>query len=256
MALTLASYGGGTNSTALLVELANRGERPDLILFADTGGERPETYRYLELFSAWLKQRGFPEITVVRKVRRDQTVQTLEENCLEKKMLPSLAYGFKSCSQKFKVQPQDKFVNNWPPAAAAWKRGEQITKLIGYDAGEERRAKNYSDEKYLFRYPLIEWGWYREECVAAIGAAGLPLPGKSACFFCPASRKPEILALRDQHPALLQRALRLEANAELTSIKGLGRRFNWGEFIRGESPCSIDATDDVPCGCYDGGGDD
>jgi hypothetical protein len=31
----------------MLIEFAHRGIRPDLILFADTGGEKPETYQYL-----------------------------------------------------------------------------------------------------------------------------------------------------------------------------------------------------------------
>ena len=31
----------------MLVEFAKRGIRPDMILFADTGGEKPETYRYM-----------------------------------------------------------------------------------------------------------------------------------------------------------------------------------------------------------------
>lgn len=33
----MVSYGGGTNSTAMLIGMVERGERPDAILFADTG---------------------------------------------------------------------------------------------------------------------------------------------------------------------------------------------------------------------------
>lgn len=46
MARTLGvlAYGGGVNSTALLVSLHQRGIPIDLILFADTGGELPSTY--------------------------------------------------------------------------------------------------------------------------------------------------------------------------------------------------------------------
>ena len=40
----VVAYGLGVNSTALLVEFVKRDIRPDLILFADTGGEKPETY--------------------------------------------------------------------------------------------------------------------------------------------------------------------------------------------------------------------
>jgi 3'-phosphoadenosine 5'-phosphosulfate sulfotransferase (PAPS reductase)/FAD synthetase len=42
----VVAYGLGVNSTALLVEFVKQGIRPDLILFADTGGEKPETYAY------------------------------------------------------------------------------------------------------------------------------------------------------------------------------------------------------------------
>jgi 3'-phosphoadenosine 5'-phosphosulfate sulfotransferase (PAPS reductase)/FAD synthetase len=43
----VVAYGLGVDSTAMLVELARRHIQPDLILFADTGGEKPETYAYL-----------------------------------------------------------------------------------------------------------------------------------------------------------------------------------------------------------------
>jgi len=42
----VVSFGGGTNSTAMLVGMWERGERPDAILFADTGGEKPHTYQH------------------------------------------------------------------------------------------------------------------------------------------------------------------------------------------------------------------
>ena len=49
--MNIVSYGAGTNSTALLIEMLNRGIPCDLITFADMGGERPETYKYLEMFN-------------------------------------------------------------------------------------------------------------------------------------------------------------------------------------------------------------
>jgi len=46
------AYGLGVASTAMLVEFVHRGIRPDLILFADTGGEKPGTYQYLAMIQA------------------------------------------------------------------------------------------------------------------------------------------------------------------------------------------------------------
>lgn len=244
---TMVSYGAGTNSTAMLIEMVNRGEQVDVITFADTGGERAETYRYVDLFSDWLVTKGFPPITRVKKGGRPET---LEENCLRMKMLPSVAYGWKSCSMKYKVEPQDAFANNWPPAKEAWAAGEKIIKCIGFDAGEPQRAKLSEDKKYQWRYPLIEWDMGREECISSIRGAGLPLPGKSSCFFCPNSKPQEILALP---PELKLRAIAIEQNAELTSIEGLGRRWRWEDLIRNDrEQLTLFPADDMPCGCYDG----
>lgn len=265
------AYGMGTNSVAMLIGLLERGEKVDLILSADTGGERESTYKHRDLMSEWCLRNGFPAIEVVRKGGRQET---LEENCLRMSMLPSIAYGFKSCSQKYKRLPQDTYCNNWAPARATWDAGERVVKLIGYDADEERRAHIKDDAKYLYRYPLIEWGWGRDECIAAIERAGIPQPGKSACFFCPSSTRDEIEQLKTEHPVLFQRALALECNAEsnLDTVAGLGRRFSWHEHADGEDAAGFAArgleryaagraaanTDprqmslDIACDCYEG----
>lgn len=38
----MASFGGGTDSTAMLIGMWEKGEKVDLILFADTGGENED----------------------------------------------------------------------------------------------------------------------------------------------------------------------------------------------------------------------
>jgi hypothetical protein len=253
--MNIVSYGGGTNSTAMLIECVKRGVQVDLILFADTGGERPNTYNYVKLFSEWLVANGMPEIITVKKVRANGEVLTLEQNCIEKNMLPSIAYGFKSCSQKYKIQPLDKYVNNWPAAKAIWDKGEQITKLIGYDAGESHRTqKDYSDNKYNFWYPLVEWRMGRDECVRSILDAGLCLPGKSSCYFCPNSRPSEIKHLSVVYPELMDRALAMESGAHLTHIKGLGRNYAWKDLVSNGDMFKDEYqfTPEMSCDCYDG----
>ncbi len=175
-------------------------------------------------------------------------------------MLPSLAYGYKSCSDKFKQRPQNNFVRSWPPALKTWAQGEKILKLIGIDAGEAHRAHYPEQTRYIYQYPLIDWNWAREECIEAIRRNGLPQPGKSSCFFCPAMKKKEILALQAEHPELIQRAIAIEdaAQANLTSIKGLGRRFSWRDFLfpkpfddRGQGRMFTNPPE-IACMCFDG----
>jgi hypothetical protein len=189
----------------------------------------------------------------VRRQRRDKTWKSLEQECLDRNALPSVAYGWKTCSQKYKVQPQDKWANNDPHCKAEWKAGRKITKVLGYNFDETKRASFGEDNKYKRRYPLIEWEIGKEKAKWIIERAGLPLPGKSACFFCPHAKKPEILKLANEYPDLAQRALALEAGAKLTKIKGLGRRFSWADVLRDHN-FAVDENpfDEEPCGCYDG----
>ena len=67
----MVSYGGGVNSTALLISLHQHRIPVDLILFADTGAEHPHTYAYLDIMDRWLKGHGMPPITRVYKTTRD-----------------------------------------------------------------------------------------------------------------------------------------------------------------------------------------
>jgi len=254
----VVSYGGGTNSTALLIGLVAREERVSLILFSDTGGERPGTYDYIKLFSGWLQDRGYPPILTVFYTNRKGERVTLEERSLVTERLPSLAYGFKKCSMRFKRDPQNKYVNNWEPARATWARGDQVVKYMGFDADETHRlATDRDDRKYRYLYPLVGWNWGREECVEQIESAGLPQPGKSSCFFCPAMKPAEILKLKGCHPDLLARALEIENRAAphcRGSIVGLGRGWTWRELVRAdEAQLKLFRNSmDPGCGCYDG----
>ena len=247
--INIVSFGGGTNSAAVLVGLHKHKIPVDLILFADTGGEQPHTYQFIRTMDDWLAAHGMPQITVVEKYDRNGHRLTLEMECLRSCTLPSIAYGYKRGSQKHKIGPQEKFCNHYPACREAWARGEKITRFLGYDAGEMRRYEhskkfNDTDKKYINRYPLIEdWGWDRSDCVREILAAGLPLPGKSSCFFCPSMKQPEILALKEHYPDLYRRAVAMEDRAmpHLTSIKGLGRNYAWRERFGaaegGPGPC-------------------
>ena len=234
--INIVSYGGGANSTALLVGLHQHHIPVDLILFADTGGEHPHTYAYLVIMDQWLKEHGMPEITRVYKTTKDGKRLTLEDECLKSGTLPSIAYGFKRCSLKHKIGPQEKFCNNYPPCREVWRSGKKVVKFIGYDAGEHYRSdkvllNDLADPKYSKWYPLMEWGWDREECIRQIEASGLPQPGKSSCFFCPSMRAEEIIDLREHYPNLFRRALALEDNAKanLKTVRGLGRNYSWKE---------------------------
>lgn len=155
----VVAYGMGVDSTAMLIGLAQLGTRPDRILFGDTGGEKPGTYAYLPIIQEWLRAQDFPPVEVVRhagsvsRSKPGQVYRTLEESCLVLNMLPSLAYGFRSCSIKWKHKPQERLIAQWDVAQACWKAGYKVRKMIGYDAGpidSKRNWKITSDRHYTY----------------------------------------------------------------------------------------------------------
>src|SRR5215469_1288068 len=100
----VVNFGGGRNGTWMLKLMNDKRIRPDLIIFSDTGDELPAVYAWKEEFNKILLSWGFPAIITVHATRKGEKY-TLREHCARTRMLPSLAYGRKSCSQKFKAQP-------------------------------------------------------------------------------------------------------------------------------------------------------
>lgn len=225
-------YGGGLNSMAVLLLFKQRGIVPDNISFSDTGDEKPETYLHLQVVERWLARVGFHEMTRLKRTPRNGAASLYEE-CLINQTLPSRAFGGGSCADKWKVGPFRKFMSSWAPAVAAKGWGFKPIVVLGYDAGEDERAKIDEDDRFLYWHPLIEAGITRHMCREMVLAEGLPVPMKSACWHCPSSKRHEILWLRRTHPELLAKALEMEANAapNLGSVKGLARNWSWKSLV-------------------------
>jgi hypothetical protein len=209
----------------------SRGWPLDLVLTADTGSERPETYDYLPIFQRWMDAHCIEHEIVSYAPKRFKhwpPYFTLLENCLTNATLPSISFGRHSCSQKWKIQPQDKWVETWEPAQRTWARGRKVIKLIGYDASpaDSRRyahREGHVDPRYDYCYPLRDWDWDRFRCAERIKAEGLPVPVKSSCFFCAAMKPHEVETLP---PWCLRLIVLMEARAapRLVTVEGLWRR--------------------------------
>lgn len=245
----IVAYGAGVDSTAMLIGLRDRAVPVALILFADTGSEKPETLGYLPIMQAWLARNAMPPVTVIKRHSPRAGDTSLHDECPRKSVLPSLAYGGHSCSLKWKVDPQwqhTRLVFGWSSKAQRWTHGPFVTKLIGYDAGprDSRRQANAVGKwppGHRYRYPLAESGWTREHCAEVIWQEGLAVPVKSACFMCPASKRDEVEWLAAVHPELAELSVSMERKAHergLTTTRGLGRRWSWSEFLGRGDPAA------------------
>ena len=248
----IVGLGGGWNSTAMLIELHRKGIKPDLIIFADTKDEKPGTYQHLDELDRWLDGVMWPTITRVVNLAPEAGYKSLEDNCLQMQTLPSRVFGGSSCAQKWKHAPMDKFLTSWEPARRCWDAGRKPIKAIGYDAGEDYRIKILEDKRLRYWHPLVEWGWDREECRDSVLRAGLGLPPKSACFYCPSSTKSEVLWLAREHPDLFRRAVAMERNCapeNVQNVKGLGRHWSWEGLLAADPAVRAGMVENPVEGC-------
>lgn len=244
----IVSDGGGTNSAAMLVGMREHGERPDAILFADTGAEKPRTYGHLLVMQRWCERVGFPPITIVRGDKPSQRSDgTLEHQMLRLRSIPSRAFGFGQCSREWKIVPQERWCKT--------RFGLGYVRMIGFHAGEAHRVLRSTADGYTIRYWLIEHGWDDDDCRAALGREGLPDPRKSACFFCPSTRARDVLKLRRGHPKYMARALAMERGWLAAdgggAVKGLGRHWSWAQLLR-DHDAQPSLFDPVPEQCGEG----
>lgn len=265
-------YGGGVNSVAVLVQLKRLGLKPTAIVMADPGSERGGTIRFRDnVLPKWLKTNGFPTVETITRIEMGQgrprawRLESLFDECFRLKALPSVAYGWKKCSAKYKGDTQRWWSEKQEWMRKEWVEGRRVVKTIGYDYDEERRVKKaaqneWEDARFVPWYPLFEAKLDREACEDLIRSEGLPVPPKSSCTFCPNMTLTEWQELRRDEPEKFAEAVRLSRNAEVTSpdVVGLMRCNPHGqrqlhEWVDGKYDVkpddACDPTDEQPCEC-------
>lgn len=226
------AWGAGVDSTAMIIEMHNRGEPIDVVLHALTKWENPLTDEYIEYFTAWMDDRGIPNARVQNWPSRIKPgvpmFDGLYEKCLAYSVLPGVALGYHTCSAWAKITPQMQWYRSWDLGQRALRQGMRIVQCIGFDAGPRDSVRyadreGYDDPMFTMRYPLREWSLDREACEAIILKAGLRLPPKSSCTGCIATRPKELQAFPVSEHA---RLILLEARAapRMRNCDGLWRK--------------------------------
>jgi hypothetical protein len=222
--LRVFSYGGGVQSTAALV-LAARG-RIDFrtFLFANVGddSEHPDTIRYVRDVAAPYARAYGIALHELHRERRGGGTETLYGRMTREgsRSLPipvrmsNGAPGTRSCTADFKI----KVIGRWLKAHGA-SAGSPATVGVGISSDEAHRINARKSEPYeRLVYPLVGIPsgesagrmLRRSDCAQIIADAGLPVPPKSACFFCPFHRSETWHDMRRNQPELFARSCDLE----------------------------------------------
>jgi hypothetical protein len=216
--MRIISYGGGVQSTALCV-LATQGKigQIDAALFANVGddSEHPATITYVrEVMIPWAKERGL-DVQELKRIKRTGEVETLWSKLMkpESKSVPipirmseTGTPGSRSCTADFKIG----VIAKWLKARGA-SADAPAQVCIGFSLDEAHRASNKRTHPCeLPEHPLLDLHLTRTDCKNIIARAGLPVPPKSACFFCPFHRPAMWAKMRRDEPALFQKSVDLE----------------------------------------------
>ncbi len=214
--MRVISYGGGVQSTALLVLAARREINYTTFLFANVGddSEHPATLAYIRNIAAPYAINAGLELHQLQRTRRDGTTETLMER-LNRPGIRSIpipvrmangAPGRRSCTADFKI----KVVGRWLRQHGATVDAP-ATVGIGISVDEIHRANRRRSEPHeQIEYPLLDLRLRRDECERIIKDAGLPVPPKSSCFFCPFRTVDAWRQQRQAEPELFARAVALE----------------------------------------------
>ena len=192
--MKILSLGWGVQSFTLAAMVALGELEPiDFAVHADTTWERKQTYEFAARWTPWLEERGIGLVTAVADNTnpiRSYSGKTLGD--YQGVAIPAFTLNGnergqvrRQCTQDWKINAIRKAVTAELQRRALPKSPGQVEQWLGISEDEWHRAKD-SDVKYItHRYPLLERGMRRVDCVTWLERNGLEVPGKSACVFCP-----------------------------------------------------------------------
>jgi hypothetical protein len=93
----------------------------------------------------------------------------------------------RQCTGDFKIVPIQRKVRELAGIArgARGPKHVSVEQMIGISTDEASRMKDSRFRWLLHRFPLIELGMSRVDCLRWLKERGYPTPPKSACTFCP-----------------------------------------------------------------------
>lgn len=213
--LKVFSYGGGVQSTAALVLAAQGKIDYQTFLFCNVGddSEHPATLAYvrdvampyaaandIELIKLHNTRFGEPETLYQRLTRPGSRSIGIPVR------MSNGAPGNRSCTFDFKIN----VVARWLRSHGATKNNP-ATVALGISLDEFQRMRSDSGIAYeKLTYPLVDMRLDRQDCTNIIAHAGLSVPPKSSCWYCPYHSLRVWQEMRQKEPALFEKAVALE----------------------------------------------
>ena len=227
---TYISFGAGVQSTALLImsNLELKGcPKADVAIFADTGDEPAWVYDQVKTMQEWSE---IP-VEVVGKGCLSDDVRARQEGTTRFAALPVFtaagdgkggnAILRRQCTREYKIEPIEKRVRVLLGYAPRKRIKKEVGCLLGISLDEVTRIKPSRTRWITNRWPLIDAGMRRHDCLRLIAEQGIPEPKKSSCVFCPYHSDTFWRDLRDNHPGEFATAVEFDKDVRIMSRSGL-----------------------------------
>lgn len=227
------SFGGGVQSTALLLMLKHEPERlrgvaqlPDKAYFADTGAEVSATHEHL----AQLRDAGLFDPNGLEVVSNGSLLSDThsQRNIDPRTFVPLFTPGIngrtgmlkRKCTREFKVVPIQKAIRR-DLGMSPGQRSEprSVGLWLGISCDESSRQAENPAKWIKNLYPLVELGVDRAWCYEYCRSYGWS-PPKSRCFMCPFTS--DWISVARNTPQDFERAVKFDEQIRAPNATGTG----------------------------------
>lgn len=217
------SISGGKDSTAMLIEMLNRGIPIHSAVWFDTGWEFPEMYAHinrLEEYTGvkiWRIQPHFPfDYWLYARPVVARTGPMKGE-------VYKLGYGWPSFGRRWCTRQKIDAINRFTKPIA------NAVQCIGYALDERKRTLSAVMKSKAVRFPLIEFGITEKKALEICYSHGFTWEGlykvfdRVSCFCCPLGGLTDFRRLRNHYSHLWLKTL--EMDAHIKNNRGFYNRF-------------------------------
>lgn len=208
--LRILSLGAGVQSSTLaLMAVEGLLTGLDGAIFADTQAEPPAVYTQVDRLEAELSRIDVPLYRVSTGNLREDSINPQHRYASVPYFVRnpdgSEGMGRRQCTNEYKLTPIMRkcreLLGAKPPTFRTVPRGRVVEQWVGFSVDEIGRANNKRENLYTVkRFPLLEMGISRKDCVKWLESRGWGHTVKSACVFCPYHGNRQWRDMRDNHP--------------------------------------------------------
>lgn len=209
--LHVVSLSGGKDSTAMLLKMIEHHIHFDMVVFNDTGIEFPEMYNHIKLIE---ERTG---INIIRiKPKKSFEYYLFARKVKHKDGSFSNGYGWPNvfcrwCTARLKIEPYRYYMSNLH-------KKYDIIQYIGFAYDEIYRTKRKNNNKWNFKFPLIEMQLKEKDCLEYCYQKGYTWGGlydnfeRVSCWCCPLQSLSDLRALWKNYPDLWEKLKTMDKN--------------------------------------------